>query len=134
MWNSPHLCVCKQNPYRVLDAPNLPDDFYLNLVDWSRVDCVAVGIRGSVVIWNAKTAATEVVFNKTSSTVYEVYKIALTYIYLYSYILTGIKPRQLPSFLPVFGREYAGVLLSCGYACDGYVFILRKSQMCPSRL
>lgn len=24
-----------QNPYRVLDAPCLQDDFYLNLVDWS---------------------------------------------------------------------------------------------------
>jgi WD40 repeat protein len=23
------------NPYRVLDAPGLCDDFYLNLVDWS---------------------------------------------------------------------------------------------------
>jgi len=23
------------NPYRVLDAPELCDDFYLNLVDWS---------------------------------------------------------------------------------------------------
>ena len=23
------------NPYRVLDAPGLQDDFYLNLVDWS---------------------------------------------------------------------------------------------------
>lgn len=23
------------NPYRILDAPGLQDDFYLNLVDWS---------------------------------------------------------------------------------------------------
>ena len=23
------------NPYRILDAPGLSDDFYLNLVDWS---------------------------------------------------------------------------------------------------
>ncbi|KAL8269590.1 hypothetical protein Esti_006469 [Eimeria stiedai] len=57
-----------KNPYRVLDAPNLPDDFYLNLVDWSLSDCVAVGIRGSVLLWNAKTAATEVMFAKTAAT------------------------------------------------------------------
>lgn len=25
----------QSQPYRVLDAPNLKDDFYLNLVDWS---------------------------------------------------------------------------------------------------
>jgi len=23
------------NPYRILEAPGLSDDFYLNLVDWS---------------------------------------------------------------------------------------------------
>ncbi|KAL8453498.1 hypothetical protein Emag_001871 [Eimeria magna] len=60
-----------KNPYRVLDAPNLPDDFYLNLVDWSLSDCVAVGIRGSVLLWNAKTAATEVIFAKTAATPHE---------------------------------------------------------------
>ncbi|XP_026191503.1 uncharacterized protein LOC34623766 [Cyclospora cayetanensis] len=56
-----------KNPYRVLDAPNLPDDFYLNLIDWSLADWVAVGIRGSVLLWNAKTAATEVLFSKTAA-------------------------------------------------------------------
>jgi cell division cycle 20-like protein 1, cofactor of APC complex len=25
-----------EKPYKVLDAPNLSDDFYLNLVDWSQ--------------------------------------------------------------------------------------------------
>jgi len=24
-----------KKPYKVLDAPNLQDDFYLNLLDWS---------------------------------------------------------------------------------------------------
>ncbi|KAL8433685.1 hypothetical protein ACSSS7_003715 [Eimeria intestinalis] len=60
-----------KNPYRVLDAPNLPDDFYLNLVDWSSSDFVAVGIKGSVLLWNAKTAATEVMFAKSAATPYE---------------------------------------------------------------
>lgn len=59
----------------MLDAPNLPDDFYLNLVDWSVGDCVAVGIRGSVLLWNAKTAATESVFSKTSYSAYEVRRV-----------------------------------------------------------
>ena len=30
--------------YKVLDAPNLRDDFYLHLVDWSKQDIVAVGL------------------------------------------------------------------------------------------
>jgi cell division cycle 20-like protein 1 (cofactor of APC complex) len=34
-------CMEKKNrriskkPYKILDAPNLQDDFYLNLIDWS---------------------------------------------------------------------------------------------------
>lgn len=29
-----HRRVSKK-PYKILDAPNLQDDFYLNLIDWS---------------------------------------------------------------------------------------------------
>jgi len=35
-------------PYKVLDAPNLVDDFYLNLVDWSPNNQLAVAL-GSIV-------------------------------------------------------------------------------------
>jgi cell division cycle 20-like protein 1 (cofactor of APC complex) len=35
--------VCK-TPYRVLDAPELADDFYLNLVDWSSTNVLGVGL------------------------------------------------------------------------------------------
>jgi hypothetical protein len=31
-------------PYRVMDAPNLIDDFYLNLVDWSLQNIIAVAL------------------------------------------------------------------------------------------
>jgi cell division cycle 20-like protein 1 (cofactor of APC complex) len=31
-------------PYKVLDAPSLSDDFYLNLVDWSEKNFLAVGL------------------------------------------------------------------------------------------
>jgi cell division cycle 20-like protein 1 (cofactor of APC complex) len=38
-----------------LDAPNLQDDFYLNLVDWSQSNQLAVALGTSVYIWNANT-------------------------------------------------------------------------------
>lgn len=41
--------------FRVLDAPNLQDDFYLNLVDWSQSNQLAVALGTSVYIWNANT-------------------------------------------------------------------------------
>ena len=45
-----------QQPYKVLDAPNLSDDFYLNLVDWSLSNILAVALGSSVYIWNACTS------------------------------------------------------------------------------
>ena len=47
--------VCK-TPYRVLDAPDLADDFYLNLVDWSSTNVLAVGLGSCVYLWTAHTA------------------------------------------------------------------------------
>ncbi|TKA23293.1 hypothetical protein B0A50_07350 [Salinomyces thailandicus] len=42
-------------PYKVLDAPDLADDFYLNLVDWGSSDVLAVGLGPSVYLWNRET-------------------------------------------------------------------------------
>lgn len=42
-------------PYRVLDAPELADDFYLNLVDWGAQDVLAVGLGSSVYLWDGST-------------------------------------------------------------------------------
>ncbi|KAK3148531.1 hypothetical protein QOZ80_3BG0296230 [Eleusine coracana subsp. coracana] len=42
-----------RSPYKVLDAPALQDDFYLNLVDWSSHNVLAVGLGNCVYLWNA---------------------------------------------------------------------------------
>ena len=47
------------NPYRVLDAPGLCDDFYLNLVDWSAQNMLAVALENSVYVWNATTSTVQ---------------------------------------------------------------------------
>jgi cell division cycle 20-like protein 1 (cofactor of APC complex) len=43
------------SPLKVLDAPNLQDDFYLNLVDWGASNILAVGLGESVYLWNASS-------------------------------------------------------------------------------
>jgi len=43
-------------PFKVLDAPSLPDDFYLDLLDWSTTNLLAVGLEARVYIWHAVTA------------------------------------------------------------------------------
>ncbi|KAI9501635.1 WD repeat-containing protein slp1 [Coemansia spiralis] len=42
-------------PERVLDAPGMVDDYYLNLLDWSRSNTLAIGLDQSVYLWNANT-------------------------------------------------------------------------------
>jgi len=43
-------------PFKVLDAPSLQDDFYLNLVDWSSLNVLAVGLGSCVYLWSAFTS------------------------------------------------------------------------------
>ena len=40
-------------PYKVLDAPDLTDDFYLNLVDWGSQNILGVGLGQSVYMWRS---------------------------------------------------------------------------------
>ena len=42
-------------PEKVLDAPGLMDDFYLNLMDWSSMNILAVALDDTVYIWNGDT-------------------------------------------------------------------------------
>lgn len=43
-------------PVKVLDAPALQDDYYLNLIDWSSQNFLAVGLSSSVYLWNANNS------------------------------------------------------------------------------
>lgn len=42
-------------PFKVLDAPDLADDFYLNLVDWGSSDILGVGLGSCVYMWHSST-------------------------------------------------------------------------------
>ncbi|KAK7492880.1 hypothetical protein BaRGS_00015827 [Batillaria attramentaria] len=44
-----------QVPERILDAPDILDDYYLNLLDWSINNQLAVCLGGSVYLWNASS-------------------------------------------------------------------------------
>lgn len=40
---------------RILDCPDIRDDFYLNLMDWSSANLLAVCLKGQVYTWNASS-------------------------------------------------------------------------------
>jgi len=44
-----------QNPERILDAPDIVNDFYLNLLDWNSQNILAVALGHTVYLWNAST-------------------------------------------------------------------------------
>ena len=43
------------NPFKVLDAGHLQDDFYINVIDWSRSNNLAVGLGNTLYVWNFVT-------------------------------------------------------------------------------
>ncbi|KAJ1979506.1 substrate-specific activator of APC-dependent proteolysis [Dimargaris verticillata] len=42
-------------PYRILDAPGIQDDFYLQLLDWSAKDVIAVALGPELYLWSGKS-------------------------------------------------------------------------------
>jgi len=48
--------VIPKTPYKVLDAPSLQDDFYIDVVHWSHTNVLAVGLGRSLYLWEASSA------------------------------------------------------------------------------
>ncbi|XP_069795112.1 cell division cycle protein 20 homolog isoform X1 [Narcine bancroftii] len=42
-------------PERILDAPEIRNDYYLNLIDWSSLNYLAVGLGNNVYLWHAES-------------------------------------------------------------------------------
>lgn len=51
--------VIAQKEERTLDAPGLVDDYYLNLVDWSASNILAVALGPALYLWNAHSGTPE---------------------------------------------------------------------------
>ena len=43
----------------MLDAPDLRDDFYLHLLDWSKNNHMAVALHDTMFVWNAADGSIE---------------------------------------------------------------------------
>ncbi|MCJ1251803.1 substrate-specific activator of APC-dependent proteolysis [Trapelia coarctata] len=56
-------------PFKVLDAPDLADDFYLNLVDWGSSNILGVGLGSCVYMWNSSSGRVTKLCDLTDDTV-----------------------------------------------------------------
>ncbi len=54
-------------PSRILDAPNLVDDYYLNLLSWGTNNIIAVALQHTVYLWHASSGKIEQLCNLESS-------------------------------------------------------------------
>lgn len=55
-------------PERVLDAPGLLDDYYLNLLDWSSGNQVAIGLERNVYVWSADSGSVDCLLETPADT------------------------------------------------------------------
>ncbi|CAI0423495.1 unnamed protein product [Linum tenue] len=53
-----HIPQVTQTSERTLDAPDLLDDFYLNLLDWGSSNVLAIALGSTVYLWDASDGST----------------------------------------------------------------------------
>ena len=64
-YSSNHTFKRKINlyPERILDAPNLVDDYYLNLLEWGRANLLAVALGPEIYLWNGESCETSLLMS-----------------------------------------------------------------------
>ena len=50
-------------PEKILDAPNLVDDYYLNLLEWGKSDILAVALGPEIYLWDGESSKTSLLMN-----------------------------------------------------------------------
>lgn len=50
-------------PERILDAPELVDDYYLNVLDWSSQNQLALALHSDLYLWNPENGGIDTLFN-----------------------------------------------------------------------
>ena len=50
-----------QGEARILDAPRISHDYYLNVIDWGKTNLLAAALDRKLYLWNANTCKVELV-------------------------------------------------------------------------
>ena len=67
--NKPSARAIPNTPERILDAPNLQDDFYLNLLDWGSLNILSVALGEEVYLWNGDTTETSLLMSSENNSI-----------------------------------------------------------------
>ena len=90
-------------PERVLDAPNLMDDVYLNLMDWGQNNVIAIALTQTLYLWNAETGDIATLFEIPENE--RLYISSVQWTADAAYIAVGISNGEIKLFDPT--RETA---------------------------
>ncbi|KAK4480649.1 hypothetical protein RD792_013727 [Penstemon davidsonii] len=52
---------------RILDAPNIKDDYYLNIMDWGKTNILAIALGTKLYLWNAESHKCELLSEESIS-------------------------------------------------------------------
>lgn len=52
-------------PFKILDAPGMVDDYYLNLLDWSSSDIISIGLSNAVYSFNYQKGSVSEIFESS---------------------------------------------------------------------
>ncbi|OSX75027.1 hypothetical protein BU14_0258s0032 [Porphyra umbilicalis] len=80
-------------PTKVLDAPEMLDDYYLNLLDWNAANVLAVALRDTVYLWNASSGTIEELCRASSGA--DDYVTSLSWIADGNYLAVGTNSKEV---------------------------------------
>jgi len=110
-----------RSPYKILDAPGLKNDFYLNIIDWSSTDILAVGLNRTLYTLSANLSKVDLVLKTTKEITALSFNPNGKYLFLgYSDGLTQIMDMETLKVVV----SYSGHLrrVTCGSWCNRYLF------------
>lgn len=86
-----------QNPEKILDAPELLNDYYLNLIDWGSSNILSVCLGQSVYLWNANNSEISQLLSTTES---ETYVSSVNWSQCSNYLAVGLSNNNIQIWDP----------------------------------
>ncbi|MCI25087.1 cell division cycle 20.5 cofactor of APC complex-like, partial [Trifolium medium] len=97
--NSGNQCLPRRlpkNESKVLDAPNIRDDYYTSTLDWGKNNILAVGLGTEIYLWNSVTADVSRLFK--GQRILNDYPTSVSWSEDSKYLATGFVDSQLQLF------------------------------------
>jgi len=90
------------NPIRILDAPDISNDYYLNILDWSSKNVLAIGLGEKVYLFNPQSGRVKMLLSSRNKVV-----TSLKFVHNGSTLAIGIHNRYARTLYPLVIRTFS---------------------------